>query len=1395
MIPNAGYNPYYLSDFNNYNAQAYDNSGYGNYNNFNTISPFSAWVQNNITGLGAPPPGMTAGAYGERMQTLSDRFSKYGAYSAAFTGASYLGSMAFMFPDVTHAALTGVSAAIGGAPLGHGGLLNRALGGVLSANPIGILNSAFNLPIDAASQAFLQPNATKLGAGLMRGLDTFGGMGSSLSANLDSIIGGINEKGWLGGIKTGINAAGSKSAFLARAFELPFKVATGFAAYAAVAGVTDTFLQGALNAAVGVDIEQDKISDTFESLSSRVLYGGSGHNAKSFAKEMAKEIRQRSFADATPTGLMGYLGISDTVVGRFTGGWSAISEMQTKTAQYGLMAESGLLSKSGSADEFIKKADAMYAAIAKLGDALGQTTTKAMETARVLKSQGISDPLGIANAGSAIATSAAMSGYSHNQVMAIASEATEAFRGSLFSSDAAYGLANSVIRKTALAPNLIGSQAYDKLLYENRGQDSMNVNLTRTMAGVSNSHEMRQMLIASMYKRTKTGFEFTGSVNASEINNAVSGNSFLNDENTLALLNSNFQGLTQSEMRAAERSLSKFSSNLTGADMQNAFGAFAKRRGYSNQQDMFETIFRQQGMSPDAAFNMAKIITADTRAQEFTYDYFNRRETQLSKYVSDRIDAESETGLSKLTFGYHKLLGRSTAFAETALLTGLGGLIGGPIGAVIGAGIGIASGSTYYQGVGERMGYSGNGALFAGAAGEMAANIGMYGVVKAAYNMGSAAYTGTAMTSFGQHGAMATTKTFGGTVMSGVAPIITGLGAGYAGDYLTARYFSDYSSNQQLGIGAGLGGGVGLGAGFAGSLLLPSLFTPWGIVAATVVGAGYGLYRGYNRLFGGDGDVVGEREQLRNQMQLSQGLHNLRGANPNAYNRLLSMADESKLNLQFTNYNAATDTMTGDVKSGLLGSAGAITRGYHTANSNMKKITQDELVKYLPGYEAWVNNAVADAGSQIGYGTDGQAVPPEAAHYAGPLISKEDFSIEAYIATMGKEIDLEGGDAKEMARLRYMISLMGGKAGADLQKRVIDALGKRTFKGKQGTVYDAKGFFTGHEGSYFQRTQDFIKDRLLDVNKTIQEMTGANAEYSPVNAANASAIFNILDAKKRGDGEAYNKALAFAQGTMGAGDITTLHAMLSDPNRTLSDDAIDKVQRDMAMIIVASDSAAYQDAIERFGRNKGAMLGTENLSVVQNRMRNLLLGKGGDKSEAYLKLKANNFSAVTDEATKVFLQQSEGAMNVLDNIAGKTWAEYKESVQKSDIDSTTKQMLLNQLSGRDEGQFILSDDVTGIRKTVGQQLLASHANYMAQSTGQSLAERQATSLDSIDRGIRELIRLTASDKENDYVKGKKGDKNEFYTAPEDPNSVETTSNIGAFFNAVGKLGRREFSLF
>jgi hypothetical protein len=753
---------------------------------------------------------------------------------------------------------------------------------------------------------------------------------------------------------------------------------------------------------------------------------------------------------------------------------------------------------------------------------------------------------------------------------------------------------------------------------------------------------------------------------------------------------------------------------------------------------------------------MAKIITADTRAQEFTYDYFNRRETQLSKYVSDRIDAESETGLSKLTFGYHKMFGRSTAFVETAALAGLGGLIGGPIGAVIGAGIGIASGSSYYQGVGERMGYSGARATAAGAAGDIAANLGIYGVARYGYGLA-------------------------GGGLAGLGAVGIGAGAGYAADWVTANYLSDWSSGKQMGASGGMGLGIGAGA----AALLG--FGPVGWAAAGLVGLGTGAYLAYNRLFGGDGDVVGEREQLRNQMQISQGLSNLRTANPNAYNRLLSMADESKLNLQFTNYNAAADSMTADVKDKLLDYSGEITRAYFSDKTLGEGPLTRDLATYIFGeeYTKWSESPSART----------RYYESASGNHATKIIT--DTSISNFIAqNIEQEIEIGGESEAKLARLRYAISIMGGKPGAELQANIIKALGKRTFKGKQGTVYDAKGFFTGHEGSYFQRSREFLKDQLDDVNKQIQALTGAGENFSPVNAANASAIFNILDAKKRGDGEAYNKALAFAQGTMSAGDITTLHHLLGSENMIgAPSDAIDNIQKDIAMAAIMADSAAYQDAIERFGRNKGAMLGTENLSVVQNRMRNLLLGKGGDKSEAYLKLKANNFSAITDEATKVFLQQSEGAMNVLDNIAGKTWAEYKESVQKSDIDSTTKQMLLNQLSGRDEGQFILSDDVTGIRKTVGQQLLASHANYMAQSTGQSLAERQATSLDSIDRGIRELIRLTASDKENDYVKGRKDDKNEFYVAPEDPNSVETTSNMGAFLNAVGKLGRGEFSLF
>lgn len=1341
MIPNAGYNPYYLSDFNNYNAQAYDNSGYGNYNNFNNISPFSAWVRNNITGLGAPPPGMTAGAYGERMQTLSDRFSKYGAYSAAFTGASYLGSMAFMFPDVTHAAATGISAAIGGAPLGHGGLLNRALGGVLSANPIGILNSAFNLPINAASQAFLQPNATKLGAGLMRGLDTFGGMGSSLSENLDSIIGGINEKGWLGGIKTGINAAGSKSAFLARAFELPFKLATGFAAYAAVAGVTDTVLQGALNAAVGVDIEQDKISDTFESLSSRVLYGGSGHNAKSFAKEMAKEIRQRSFADATPTGLMGYLGISDTAMGRFTGGWSAISEMQTKTAQYGLMAESGLLSKSGSADEFIKKADAMYAAIAKLGDALGQTTTKAMETARVLKSQGISDPLGIANAGGMISTSAAMSGYSHNQVMAIASEATEAFRGSLFSSDAAYGLANSVIRKTALAPNLIGSQAYDKLLYENRGQDSMNVNLTRTMAGVSNSHEMRQMLIASMYKRTKTGFEFTGNVNASEINNAVSGNSFLNDENTLALLNSNFQGLTQSEMRAAERSLSKFSSNLTGADMQNAFGAFAKRRGYGNQQDMFETIFRQQGMSPDAAFNMAKLITADTRAQELTYDYFNRRETQLSKYVSDRIDAESETGLSKLTFGYHKMFGRRTALVETAALAGLGGLIGGPIGAVIGAGIGIASGSTYYQGVGERMGYSGARATAAGAAGDIAANLGIYGVARYGYGLA-------------------------GGGLAGLGAVGIGAGAGYAADWVTANYLSDWSSGKQMGASGGMGLGIGAGA----AALLG--FGPVGWAAAGLVGLGTGAYLAYDRLFRNENIGEGERENLRNQMQVLQSGDKLKLINPAVYNRLVSESTQSEIELKFTNYGTSAKKMTTDIKRNLYEKAGEITRAFYlkTPNASNVRDVENLLNDYartdITNYDLYEKGEKGTLDDN--YVFRGYAQEKKGSEYNRGLDFKAVEDVPSALGFLqlkygGKAVKIGSPDEFELSKLRYMTSMLPEHVRLNIEKKIFNSLsGTKFVDANNQEVYDVRGFFKGHEQTPFQRSKEFLNKSIDRINARFAKELGSKDSVTMVSSHNIAGIYTLLDAYGT---DRYADAVENAGKMMSSDELLLFDQMTKDGR--LSKDAVKALKKDLADSYLVAQDSVYQESIGRFSKAKSAMLG-DDFSAVKGHMSRLL-GRGDMSSEdlvRYNALKSNNFKSVSDTATREFLQQSEGAMGVLGQVHGKTWEEYQQIVEKADLDSSTKQMLLDQLTGKDKRTTLLSDDVSNMTKSIGRQLVAANMPGMTQSTLQSLSEQQVSSLTSIDKKMSDLI-LAVKEKN-----GTKSPETNSATPPPVPNSPD-----------------------
>ncbi len=1323
-VPAAGYNPYNLADFNNYNAQAYDNSGYANYSNFNNISPFSAWVKTHITGIGTAPDGMRPGDYGERMQTLSDRFSNYGAYSAAFTGASYLGSMAFMFPSVMHAAATGASAAMGGSPLGYGGPLNRLIGGVLSADPIGGLNALLNKPIDAFATHITNPFMKGVGEAAE---GAFGQFGKGISGNLDNMLKGINPKGWLGGLKTGVEAAGGKMAWASQAMLWPAKLATGIASYMAVAGAVDTGLQGLLNATVGVDIEQDKISDTFESLSSRVLQGGSGHNAKTFAREMSKEIRARSFHDATPNGLMGYLNISDTGIGRFTGGWSAISEMQTKTAQYGLMAESGLLTKSGSADEFIKKADAMYAAISKLGDALGQTTTKAMETARALKSQGMSNPLDIANAGATIGTSSTMSGYSHDQVLAISGEATEAFRGSLFGSNMAFNMANEVVRKTALGNQILGANAYDKLSYENRGTDSLNVTGVRAMSYMYNSPEMRQMLIASMYQKTDTGFAFTGKVNASELANAASGNSFLTDKNALGLLNSNFQGMSQTEMRAAERSLQSFTSNMSNQDMQSMIGGIAKLHGYSGdlagRRTMVESLMRQQGMSPDSALSMAKLLTADTRAQEFTYDYFQRKEQQLSKYISDRTDAESNTGLSNLTFGYSKLLGRNTALVETAGLMAMGGLMGGIPGAIIGAGVGLYSGSDRYKAIGERMGWSGDfAAPAAGGVMDVGANLAMgSGLILAGRAAGNIYAARASAQGLG-------VVSMGGRLMAGAMVTSAGIAGGYAGDWVTANYLSDYSNTTQMGASASMGAGIS-GIGAAGlAWLAPSLVTPVGAAIAAVAGAGYGLYSAYNRLYGGDEtQIQGERENLRNQMQILQGGALMQEVDPELYARMVGSVDRSKLGIKFTEYDAATKSITDTEKLKLYGTAGKITRAFHgrgESGAAVSKLLQ-EHASGMAGYEQWKSAQTT----------------PEVSYWSGRsdpgYLSMERFIGNTYA---GKTLKIDSDQVKDLAQLRYMTSQMSPDARRDVIKRVTEAAaGAKIVDGSDNIIYkDLNAYFTAQDSTPFERSKEFLNDNLKAVNKEFNNLVQGNTSLNLVTASNATAVYGLLaNYGKGGDAEA--KAIRNARSMgMSEGEIITIKQMMGDG--ALDSEAIERINTGIANIHDVTQGGLIEDGIKRFARSKSAMLG-DALSPVKAQLTRLL-GRGDMSAsdlEAYNKLKLGGFKTIEDGATRTFMQQSAGAMDVLDQVHGKTWGEYEQLVKSATVDSSTKEMLLKQMTGRDKGQALMARDAADIKRSFGEQFAAANLGAMSQSTVQSLAEQQATSLLSIDAKMDRLI--------------------------------------------------------
>lgn len=1432
MIPGAGHNPYQLADYQGYNAQGYDTSAYAGVRVVDGLTPFSAWFRYNIFDYGGAPQGMQLGDYSERLHELSKRFSNYGVYSTAATGASYGLGLAFTFPDIAHAVATGASAVLGGKPLGQGGVVNRAIDSALKFNPFSLTNKALMAPVNEIFASYIPSVANTFGEAVTGVFDRFGNLGTAVSAQFDALVEGVKlgedaaKDGMLQKMARSIKsfrpegaASGGKLAYLAQAGKLPFALASSLASFALLSTATDTVLQGGLNAiGVGIDVEQERISDTFEALSNRVLRGGSKQDAKDFAKEMAQEIRTRSFLDAEPVGLLGRFRIADDFMGRALGGWSALEAMNTKTAQYGLMAESGLLTKSSSAEEFINKADAMYAAISKLGEALGQTTTKAMETARVLKSQGISDPLGISKAGDLISTTAGISGYSHAQVMSVASEATEAFRGSLFSSDAAYGIANDVIRRTSLGQRLVGDKAYDKALFENRGFDSMNVNATRTMAAVVNSREMRQMLVASMYEQTDTGFRFSGSVNEDELARAASGKSFLTNRDALGLLNSNFAGLSQSQMREAERNISKFSSNLSAGQLNNLVGAIAIRHGYGDdtqgRQNMFDTIFRQQGMSPETAYAMAQMMTVDIREQDLRHSHFERREQRLRRYYEDTAEREGRTVFSNAAgnissfLSYNKLFGRNTALVETAGLAATLALAGNALlpgagaflGSSLGSGLGLASGREYYQGVGGRisdafgletsdaadalLGYATE------AGGTIVGGLAIHGLTKGVYSS-------LATSAAAKAGVSRTALTLGTRVplmVQAVAPVTVGAFAGSYADKITQTWHGDLSAGKQMAVSSGYGGALGLGAGALLAPFVPVLATPVGLGVAAVAGIGAGLYGTYNRLFGDDSEkLIRERRELRQQMQVLQADQELREADPKLYQKYLDRISYSNAELMLTDFSEAAKILSDEEKADIYLAASEITAAHYADDRNIStaavlrrfsdKHLGSNLVEKLATYRAAQaaraqderETAVMGRGAWV---TDrhipGQAFSGINPLYGDPLPST--LTMKSFLEEKYQDKNLIYLDYDDtMLKVRHMISELPPEVSAPIISDLKNSsLGKKRFRREGGgaagfSIYKFDDFFTGYATDPFTFSKELLDDTIKAATTQLASFLGAKEDEITktgiISAKSSPAVFTLIDSFGTED---YAKAVAYAEKSLGTTATKRVDQLLrnkygsynlSEDKLAEKEDQANALLGNLALLPRIADRAIFHTGMSDFKKAKAQILG-ESYETVASYMRSVYSGGDEQLTAAQVgqlaALREDKFAGIKDRATKDFMLQTDAAISLLNAAPTEslTYGGLRSAIDKSSaLDAFTKDIMRKQLGGRDDTQGIFADDLKSITKAVGQQLISSNLFPMTEETLESISKNQLVTLNKIHDILDKKFGVTGADAGKDKAAG------------------------------------------
>ncbi len=1316
----AGTNPYDVRGYGQFDNVAYDNSAYADYSNFNQITPFNAWTRKNITGYGAPPPGMGMLEYRDRIDELAGRFSSGGAISALNFAPPVLSTFAnasFFFPETTRALLN--ASGFGGAAglTGALGSLSSAVSSVTGAMlspamvagdyfvgaPISsLMSGAFGIVDDLGAKFGINSMGTGAATGVKNLLTKVPfGIGSWLESSLANPAFGASA-GKLGSL-TGFLASGAVKA--------PIALAGMTGSFMATSALIDTGIGAIMNSSgLIISQEEGEISDTFRALSDRVLAGSSEFKSKSFAKDIAREIKTRAMDDYRARGVIGTLadavGIRDTGwAGRLFTGWSVLENMRDETAKYVLMASSNLVGKSNSADEFIKKADAMYSAIAKLGEALGQTTTKAMETATVLKSQGLSSPSAIGSAGSTIGTTSIMSGYSTNQVLAITGEATEAFRGTIYGANMGFNMANNVIRQMSLGESIIGTDAYADLMYTLRGKDSANVFGVRAMSNITNSREFKAMLIGSMFKKTDRGFDFTGNIDSNAIINAASGN-FLSNESLLADLNNTFASMSGEARREAEVRMSEFTRNMSFGDIKRVFSAVSKMRGYSSDTEAYENIFRGYGLDPMAANNMAKIFGADTGYQQGLFSFFNEQKRSLDSYISGE-DYKSSFGkyffdVSGIAKGYTPLV---EAAGMTGSLAGLGAALNPYVaiaGGVIGLGAAAYSNREYLSSIGGGDALIGAGVYGAKTLMPAAAVLGIGKLASSEFLASVATSRSMALLASGQ-----TSNAIGlsGYARAGaqaigriVAPITSMFVGGelgnyageYAGEYVGKTGWSDWSKAADVAASIGVGAGTGAASTWLLSSILAGTTMPFlapVVGAGAILAGGYALYNSLERNYLSDEARYGDiKSALDDSMALSMGVSRLRQTNLGAYNTLLSsdyLKNSKYIDRQKDIVSAASDIDKDPVLSqDLISTARRLTISSVTGEAD------------ILGYDKRFGSIVQD------------------------------------LSAAGGKVDLSDKLGNKFKELRYAMNYMPRSVQNKILGQLRGAgLDTTKFSGSGGTT-----LFTGDE--FFKNSYDSVlakdlkevaerqKSGIESINKILKsDFSVSDPEGNKyINASNAADVYGFLIDMEGGvsDGD-------IAKRLYGNDKLQSLWAVLSE-----KPDKISGLRKAVGDFLSTSDVGVIGASIETLLKSKSDVLGGKSLDVTREYLNYTLLSGGkSELSDSTRKAKADGFKDVNDPSVKRALVNISAAEDYVRGfMQHKSAEELRPLIGK--MDYATREAVKSQLENLKPGKEF------GVMADISRQVYMSMSESMKAMTAEQLAQKNNAILDKLATAIETL---------------------------------------------------------